>query len=101
MEWEEIVALSRAITPGGKLLGLSSTKRLLATLQGRGDLHLWEIRPASNAEETSSFVARSTLQARPNLLTLRPVAKLESTPEERMTSVVFLDSAFPRFVAVG
>ena len=31
-EWEEIIALSRAITPGGKLLGLSSTKKLIATL---------------------------------------------------------------------
>ena len=28
-EWEEIIALSRAVTPGGKLLGLSSTKKLL------------------------------------------------------------------------
>ena len=31
-EWEEIIALSRAITPGGKLLGLSSTKKMLCTL---------------------------------------------------------------------
>lgn len=32
MEWEEIIAFSRAITPGGKLLGLSSTKKMLCTL---------------------------------------------------------------------
>jgi hypothetical protein len=31
-EWEEIIALSRAITPGGKLLGLSSTKKMICTL---------------------------------------------------------------------
>ena len=31
-EWEEIIALSRAVTPGGKLLGLSSTKKMLCTL---------------------------------------------------------------------
>ena len=27
-EWEEIIALSRAFAPGGKLLGLSSTKKI-------------------------------------------------------------------------
>ena len=34
-EWEEIIALSRAFAPGGKLLGLSSTKKIIATLHHR------------------------------------------------------------------
>ena len=31
-EWEDVVALSSAIAPGGKMLGLSSTRKLIATL---------------------------------------------------------------------
>ena len=44
-EWEEIIALSRAYAPGGKLLGLSSTKKLIATLHevGEGLLQKYEI----------------------------------------------------------
>ena len=42
---EEIIALSRAYAPGGKLLGLSSTKKLIATLHevGEGLLQKYEI----------------------------------------------------------
>ena len=61
-EWEEIIALSRAFAPGGKLLGLSSTKKIIATLHhqplrtGDGDeesendgayeLNVWELHRA-------------------------------------------------------
>eukprot|EP00944_MAST-04C_sp_MAST-4C-sp1_P004136 g4136.t1 len=52
-EWEEIIALSRAYAPGGKLLGLSSTKKLIASLHEVGEglfqtyeINVWELHRA-------------------------------------------------------
>ena len=76
-EWEEIIALSRAITPGGKLLGLSSTKKMLCTLHrsnnpmilpGFGStsldfysIKLWEVnRAVGGVEKLRSQLTTST-----------------------------------------
>ena len=54
-EWEEIIALSRAFAPGGKLLGLSSTKKIVATLHHQA----FRKEGASSDEEDASSLAHT------------------------------------------
>ena len=74
-EWEEIIALSRAFAPGGKLLGLSSTKKIIASLHELFDeedasfvgfeLNVWELHRADrgmlNASKKAGDIAQTAL----------------------------------------
>lgn len=126
-EWEEIIALSRAITPGGKLLGLSSTKKMLCTLHktnapmilpGFGSnvqhffsIQLWEISKNSGVEKLRSQLNGSNNDDKKNgnpkmknkmaesTLKTVPIGFLELEPGLHVHQVAILDSANPQYVA--
>ena len=125
-EWEEIIALSRAITPGGKLLGLSSTKKMLCTLHkahapmllpGFGgsaqhfySIQLWEVNRGgadklrSQLSSSSSGGGGNNTQNKVGENTsdaapkTTPVALLELEPGIQVHQIVLLDSANPQYV---
>ena len=126
-EWEEIIALSRAITPGGKLLGLSSTKKMLATLHRSNSpmiiptvssttainfysIKLWEVNRAVGGVEKlrsqlttsngndSGKGSSSTDKDNSAAPKATPIACLELSPGTKVSKVVLLDSANPQYV---
>ena len=100
-EWEEIIALSRAIHPGGKLLGLSSTKKLLGcsyfnVVAGTYAIDIWELHRVGSSTASDFQVSTTSAPKQKPILELAATFNLSVASE--VGQIKFLDSAKPRYI---